>query len=205
MKTHEISKCAVVLALLLTSCMVLLAQKPDCGEINAMAKMARAISSKDLADNKLKAGNSYRAQVIFAIKQLELYPQRHDAAVLLLDLIPKDDEQHHILMTLGDHLCGTESYHEMKLFDSLGDRLPREMARAVLLAPDMIPEYIAYSVTSVKDPHSDYAIQMQKVCRAKHPEFLKAVAMLPREKKDQFLKYVFDPDACNALTLPDAR
>jgi len=167
--------------------------------------MARAISSKDLADSRLNAGDSYRAQVIFAMKQFELYPQKHDTAVLLLNLIPKDEAQHHILMTLGDHLCGTESYHEMKLFDSLGDRVPREMARAVLLAPDKISEYVAYSVISVQDPHSDYAIQMQKVCRAKHPEFLKAVETLPREKKDQFLKYVFDPDACNALTLPDAR
>jgi hypothetical protein len=73
------------------------------------------------------------------------------------------------------------------------------------LVPDKIPEYVAYSLTSVQDPHSDYAIQMQKVCRAKHAEFIQAVAKLPREKKDQFMKYIFDPDACNALTLPQSR
>ena len=203
-KTQKIVLCAAVVAFLGSPCMELSAQKPACGEVNAMARMARAISSKDLADNKLIAGYSYRAQVIFAIKQLELYPQKRDAALQLLNLIPKDDQQQHLLMTLGDHLCGTESYHDMKLFDQIWDRLPHEWSRAVLLVPDKIPEYVAYSLTSVQDPHSDYAVQMQKVCHAKHPEFVEAVTKLPREKRDRFLKYVFDLDGCNALTLPEA-
>jgi hypothetical protein len=184
---------------------VLLAQKSACVEVNAMARMARAISSKELAENKSSAGDSYRAQFVFAIKQFELYPQKQDAALLLLNLIPKDDQQQHLLMTLGDHLCGTESYHDMKLFDQVRERLPHELARAVLLAPDKLPEYVAYSLTSVQDLHSDYAIHMQKVCHARHSEFVQAVANLPREKKDQFLKYVFDPQTCDALTLPEAR
>jgi hypothetical protein len=82
-------------------------------------------------------------------------------------------------------------------------RLPRDLTRAVLLAPDRIPEYVAYSITSVQDLHSDYAMQMQKVCRAKHSQFIKAVMELPEEKRDQFLKYIFDPEGCNALTLPE--
>jgi hypothetical protein len=72
------------------------------------------------------------------------------------------------------------------------------------MAPAKIPEYVAYSVTSVQDPHSDYAVQMQKVCKARHTEFFDAVTKLPREKRDRFLKYVFDLDGCNALTLPEA-
>ena len=204
-KKQKIVLCAAVVVFLTSPRMELSAQKPACGEVNAMARMARAISSKDLANNKLIAGDSYRAQVIFAIKQLELYPQKRDAALLLLDLIPKDDQQHHLLMTLGDHLCVTEPYRDMKMFDQIWDRLPHEWSRAVLLVHDKIPEYVAYSLTSVQDPHSDYAIQMQKVCRAKHAEFIQAVAKLPREKKDQLMKYIFDPDACNALTLPQSR
>jgi hypothetical protein len=204
MKAHEIANYVVVLTFLLAPCKVLTAQKSNCGEIDAMVKMARAISSAELAAHKLKAGDSYRARVVYATRLLELYPQKQDAAVLLLNLIPKDDEQHLMVMTLGDHLCGTESYHEMKLLGQLGERLPRDLARAVLLAPDKIPEYVAYSIASVQDPHSDYAVQMQKVCRAKHSEFVDAVAKLPWQKKDRFLKYVFDPEGCNALTLPEA-
>lgn len=203
MNTQEIASCVAVLALLFIPCRALRAQKPDCGEIAAMAKMSRAISSAELAAHKLKAGDSYRAQVIYAARLAELYPQEHDAAVRLLNLIPQDNEQHLKLMALGDHLCGTESYSEMKMLGQIGERLPRDLARAVLLAPGKIAEYVAYSVTSVQDPHSDYAMQMEKVCRAKHSEFVKAVVELPAEKKDQFLRYIFDPDGCNALTLPE--
>jgi hypothetical protein len=44
---------------------------------------------------------------------------------------------------------------------------------------------------------------MQKICRARHPEFIEAVKNLPRAKRDRFLKYVFDIDGCNALSLPE--
>jgi|CZKF01.1.fsa_nt_gi hypothetical protein len=204
-KTHEIAYCLVALTFLFAPGKVLSAQKPNCGEIDAIAKMARAISPAELAAQKLKAGESYRAQVVYAAKLSELEPQRHDAAVLLLNLIPKDDEQQHLLKSLGEHHCETESYHEMKMLAQLEERIPRDLARAVLLVPGKIPEYVAYSIPSVEDPHSDYAMQMQKVCRARHPEFVEAVTKLPREKRDRFLKYVFDLDGCNALTLPEAQ
>ena len=203
-KTHEIASCVVALTILLVPCRMLPAEKPDCGEIDAIAKMARAISTAELAAHKLKAGDSYRAQLVYAVKLSELVPQRQDAAVLLLNLIPKDDEQQRILMTLGEHHCETESYHEMKFLEQLEERIPRDLTRAVLLVPARIPEYVAYSLSSVEDPHSDYAVQMQKVCKARHAEFFDAVTKLPREKRDRFLKYVFDLDGCNALTLPEA-
>ena len=203
MKTHEIANCVVALTFLFAPGKVLFAQKPNCGEVDAMAKMARAVSTAELAAHKLNAGESYRARVVFAVKQFELDPQRQDAAVLLLNLIPNNDEQQHLLMTLGDQQCGSESYHEMKLLAQLEERLPRDLARAVLLVPDKIPEYVAYSILSVQDLHSDYAVQMQKVCRARHTEFVAAVAKLPWQKRDRFLKYIFDLDGCNALTLPE--
>jgi hypothetical protein len=203
MKTYEIAHCIVSLFLLLTPCAMLPAQKTECGDVAAMARMARAISPAELAANRQKAGESYRARVIYAARLTELYPDGHDEAVLLLKLIPKDAEQNLVLMTLGDHQCGTESYREMKVLDQLQERLPRDLARAVLLAPDKMPEYVAYSIPSVEDPHSDYAMQMQKVCRVRHTEFIDAVAKLPAEKKEQFLKYIFDPEECDALTLPE--
>jgi hypothetical protein len=203
MKTHEIARRVVVLALLAALCKVVPAQKPDCGEVDAMAKMSRAISSKELTAEKSKAGDSYRAQVIYAVKLAELYPEDRNTAVRLLNLIPRNDEEYLTLTTLGDQLCGTESYSEMKTLGQIMGRLPRDLTRAVLLAPDRIPEYVAYSITSVQDLHSDYAMQMQKVCRAKHSQFIKAVMELPEEKRDQFLKYIFDPEGCNALTLPE--
>jgi hypothetical protein len=203
-KTHEIACCVVALMFLLAPSKVWSAQKPNCGEIDAIAKMARAISTAELAAHKLKAGESYRAQLVYAAKLIELAPQRQDAAVMLLGLIPKDEQQQHVVMTLGEHHCETESYHEMKMLSQLEERLPRDLTRAVLMVPAKIPEYVAYSIISVQDPHSDYALQMQKVCKANHAEFFDAVKKLPREQRDRFLKYVFDLDGCNALTLPEA-
>jgi hypothetical protein len=201
---HEIASCVAALTLLFASGKVSLAEKPNCGEIDAIAKMARAISTAELAAHKLNAGESYRAQVVYAAKLIELAPQRQDAAVLLLNLIPKDELQQHVVMTLGEHHCETESYHEMKMLAQLEERLPRDLTRAVMMVPAKIPEYVAYSIISVQDPHSDYALQMQKVCKANHAEFFDAVKKLPIEKRDRFLKYVFDFDGCNALTLPEA-
>ena len=74
-KTHEIANCVVVLALLLAPCKVLSAPKQDCGEVDAMVKMARAISTAELAANKLKAGDSYHARVVYAARLFEFYPQ----------------------------------------------------------------------------------------------------------------------------------
>lgn len=183
---------------------VLSAQKPNCGEIVAMAKMARARSSAAVAVEKQKAGDSYRAQVAFAARSFELRPEDKKAAVLLLSLIPHDDGQHTTWMTMGDSLCSAESVADMKSLGRLGERLPHDLARAVLLVPDKLLSYISYAPISVQDPHSDYAVQMQTVCRAKHPEFVKAVDGLPTDKREWFVKHVLNPDGCHALALPEA-
>jgi hypothetical protein len=192
-----------ILAFMLSPCESLQAQKSDCGEVDAMAHMARSISSKELAGYQQAAGNGYQARVVFAVKRLEFYPQDREAALQLLNLIPADDHEQHLLMTLGDHLCGAEPVREMKLLDQLGERLPRELSKAVLLVPEKLPEYVAYSIPSVQDPHSDYAVQMQKVCKARHEDFVQAIAKLPPAKMRRFLRYVFNPDGCDALALPE--
>jgi hypothetical protein len=166
--------------------------------------MARAKSSEAVTVAKQKAGDNYRAQVVFAALSFELRPTDKAAAVLLLNLIPQDDGQQTTWMTLGDSLCDSESVADMKSLGRVGDRLPRDLAKAVLLVPDRLPGYIAYAATSVHDPHSDYAVQMQTVCRAKHPEFVKAVEGLPADQRDWFVKHVFNPDGCHALALPEA-
>jgi hypothetical protein len=106
-------------------------------------------------------------------------------------------------MTLGDSLC-FEDLYDMKAVYKLRDALPLNLARAVLIVPEKLPEYVAYSLISVGDPHSDYAVQMQKVCRTRHSKFLKAVGELPPDKKAWFTKDVMNPENCHALALPKA-
>jgi hypothetical protein len=145
-----------------------------------------------------------RVQIVFAARSFELQPADKSAAVLLLNLIPQDDAQHTILMTLGDSLCDKESVAEMKSLSQIGERLSRDLAKAVLRAPDKLPRYVSYASTSVQDPHSDYAVQMQTVCGARHSGFVKAVDDLPADQRDWFLKHVFNPEGCHALALPEA-
>ena len=175
-----------------------------CDEVHAIARISRANSLAMLAKAKQDAGGSYRAGIVSATRAFELQPGDQSAAVLLLDLIPQNDEQHAILMTLGDSLCDDESVAEMTLLSRIGERLSRDFAKAVLLAPELLPKYVAYASTSVQDPHSDYAVQMQKVCRAKHPEFVKAVEGLPIDQRGWFVKHVFNPEGCHALALSEA-
>jgi hypothetical protein len=192
------------LASLSVLCRVVSTEEPNCREISAMARTAHAKSYRAVVEEKQKAGDSYRAQVVLAARSFELHPMDKKAAVLLLSLIPQDDAQHTAWMTMGDSLCDAESVDEMKSLGALGDRLPHDLARAVLLVPDKLPEYVAYAPTSVQDPHSDYAVQMQAVCRGKHSEFVKAVEGLSTDKRDWFVKHVLNPDGCHALALPEA-
>lgn len=204
MRALRLSKRLLVAVLCVACGWELHGQEQNCGEIVAVARMARAKSPAIVTAEKQKAGGSYRAQVVFAARSFELRPMDKSAAVRLLNLIPVDDAQHTTWMTLGDALCSAESAADMKSLGGLGERLPHDLAKAVLLVPDKLPGYIAYAPTSVQDPHSGYAVQMQTVCRAKHPAFVKAVGGLPADKRDWFVKHVLNPDKCHALALPEA-
>jgi len=42
-------------------------------------------------------------------------------------------------------------------------RLPQDLAKAVLLVPEKMREYVAYAYPSCADPEGDYALQMQAI------------------------------------------
>jgi hypothetical protein len=205
MMVAPVSSKGIAAALLWAACGVALAQEPNCGEVAVMARMARAKSSAALPSLQQKAGDSYRAQVVSAARSLELDSAASRAAVTLLNLIPRDADQQSIWVTLGDSLYSGETVSDMKSLGQLGERLPRGLARAVLLIPDRMQDYLAYSLVSTQDPHSDYAIQMRGVCQTRHSEFLGAVEGLPPDKRGWFTGHVFNPDGCHALALPEAK
>jgi len=204
MKTLRTFKWPFGIAVFIAFCGISFSQTPDCGEIAAIARMARTKSSTLLLTEKQKVGDSYRARVVFASRAFELRPTEQRNAILLLSIIPQNEGQHNTWMTLGDSLCSNESIADMKSLAQVGENLPHDLAKAVLLAPGKLTSYVAYAATSVQDPHSDYAIQMQAVCRVKHPEFLKAVEELPIHKRDWLVKHVLNPEGCSVLAFPEA-
>ena len=208
-KRHPSLKAKVVkwmfmMALSLSSARMLSAQQVNCDEVAAIARMARARSSTVLNAQKPKAGDTYRARLVFAARIFQLDPKSKHAAEVLLESIPKDDEQQTVLIELGDSLCDGESLTDMQSLARVGEILPQNLARAVLIVPEKLPAYVAYALTSIQDPHSDYAVQMQIVCRTRHAEFIGSVGELASDKKTLFVKRVFSPETCKALFLPEA-
>jgi hypothetical protein len=207
-------KFLLTIVLCSASCASLLAQETSCSEVDSIGRIARARSSAGLVAEKQRAGKSYRVQVIFAARQFELDQRNENAAALLLGLIPQNDAQQLVWMTLGESLCDAEPVQDIMLLGRLRDRLAHDLASAVILVPKKMQAYVSYAAEAVQDPHNDYAIQMQRVCRSHHVAFASAVKQLgdgspevgtfATASSDWFRTHILDPKSCRAVALPEA-
>jgi len=207
MKALRFSKKVITAATFLAFCARASVQEPGCLEIPRMAAVARAKSVAALKSAKQKAGNSYRAELIFSARLLEIDPQNKAAANSLLSLLPKDElgpEQAVWLSLPQLEQCPSGGVPESDLTPlfRLQYRLPRDTAKAVLLAPDKMLPYVSYAQISL-NPESDYAVQMRKVCRARHKQFIEAVNELSPKDKAWFITKIFDPDGCRTIFFPE--
>jgi hypothetical protein len=200
-------KPAIVIAVAFALCGGLFAQDPGCREIPLMAAMARAKTVIALKAAKPKAGNSYRAQLIFAARMLEIDPQNKVAARSLLNLLPKEElgPEQAVWLSLDQlEQCPSSGVAEPDLTPLFGlqSRLSRDCARAVLLIPGKMFDYVTYAQLST-NPESDYAVQMRKVCRARHAQFVDAVNELSPKDKAWFVSKIFDPHGCRTIFFPE--
>lgn len=175
-----------------------------CDEITKIAEMARARSVPKLTEASKDAGDSYRARLVFGYRSFQLNRESKANAHRLLALIPTDDAQQSVVLGLGDSLCDDESIADMSTLARVNEGFARELARAVLLARNFLPSYVNYSMVAVLDPHSEYALQMRRVCRQAHTDFLRAVKQLPEGRQGEFIKHVMDPNSCRVLAVPEA-
>jgi hypothetical protein len=83
-------------------------------------------------------------------------------------------------------------------------RLPHSLAKAVALYPEKMYDFVSYAYDSIQDPHSDYAVQMQTVCRHHHERFMTAVNQMPEKDRNWFAAKIFDTARCRAIALPEA-
>jgi len=168
-----------------------------------MSAMVRATSTKALSEARARAGDGYRSNFVFAYRSFQLKRNAVNAERLLA-LIPKDDAQQAIVMTLGDSLCNEEPITDMEVLSRVAEGFARELASAVLLARSYLRIYVAYGMQATLDPHSDYAIQMQRVCRLAHRDFLHAIEQLPKDERQQLSLHVLNPNTCRAIALPES-
>jgi hypothetical protein len=168
-----------------------------------MAKVARAKSLEEISQVGILAGGSYRALIVTAFRTFYLKPTAQNAE-RLLSAIPTDEAQGTEIMTLGDSLCDHEAFADMLVLGQVTEKLPSELARAVLAAPRFMPAYVKYALIAVLDPHNDYAVQMRRVCQKKHDSFAVAIAGLSTPEQQRFNKYVMSVANCEVLSVPEA-
>jgi len=180
------------------------AQEQNCKEIGAAAQMARAKTTRAVNDARKQAGESYLARLVFAYRFFHLHPKSKAAAESLLSLIPADNTQQKIVLTLGDSLCDEESVADIKVLARVNEGLAQGLAAAVLLSPRFLSSYVSYSTTATEDPHSDYAVHMKKVCREAHGAFTDAVKQLSQDQQTLFAKHVLNPSSCAVLAVPES-
>jgi hypothetical protein len=180
------------------------AQSQNCNQVNTLKKIAQTTSVVKLTELEQRAAQNYQLQVAFAARRLELDPKGRAAAASFLILIPKNVDQHGAWITFGDSMCDGESFQDMDLLDRFGSRLEHDLATAVLLVPEKMPDYVMFGFEALTNPHSNYAVEMQRVCRNQHAELMQAINALPSEDRTRLGHYILDVKTCKALRLPEA-
>lgn len=180
------------------------AKNLSCSQVMAISNMASSKSSPSLTKWQKEAGDSYIAHLVYSFRAFELNSNDRQSAWRLLSLIPPGKEEEPFWHTLNGFLCEEESMDEIKILAELEARIPHDIARAVVLVPKKMLDYVSYAYTSIQDPHSDYAVQMRSVCRAQHEAFIGAVNSLAFADREWFVKKIFDPDTCRAIAVPEA-
>jgi hypothetical protein len=208
MKNRLVFKTAVFIVTLPGLNLQLHATEPGCTEISLIAAIARAKTPSDLKLRKQNAGDGYRAQLIYAVRMFEIDPDSRTSAESLLKLLPKDrlsPEQDVCLDLVHLEACPSGGIPDSDLepLFKLQPRLPRDAARAVILVPSMMFDYISYASISVGDPHSDHAIQMKKPCEKMHAQFTAAFGKLSEKDQSWFRTKVFNPDGCRIMAFPE--
>jgi hypothetical protein len=138
---------------------------------------------------------------------MELHPTSKAAAETLIGLLPNDGDDAGEAawldpVALQECPSGGFSIHELDALFLLEDRLPKLVAKAVLLSPGKLPQVLARTQLFIT-PHSDFTVQMQPVCRRRHRAFQDAVNGFSPRDKEWFVTKIFNPESCRAIYFPE--
>ena len=183
------------------------ASEHGCAQISLRAQMASARTSAALDTLKKTATPTFRNDLAFAARELELNPASKTAADRLLDLLPNEGDPNEAawldLVSFEDCPSGGGfPNHALDSLFGLEYHLPRELAKAVLLSPERMPTYVAHTQLFLT-PDSDFTIHMQTVCRKQHTAFLKAVDEFSPKDRKWFTTIAFNPETCRTIYYPE--
>ncbi|MGP8250434.1 MAG: hypothetical protein ACLQHF_00260 [Terracidiphilus sp.] len=193
-------------ALCFASGVVSHAREPGCAQISLRAQMARAQTSAALNALHRKSASTFRNDLVYAARELELKPSSKTAADRLLDLLPNEGDPNEAawldLSGLEDCPSGGFPNHELDAIDRLQYRIPSQLVKAVLRSPEKMQTYVAHTQLFLT-PDSDFTIHMQTVCRKQHKAFLKAVDEFLPKDKSWFSTVAFNPETCHTVFYPE--
>ncbi len=144
------------------------------------------------------------ANLVFFSREMELRPDTK-AAEGLLQATPATVADETMFTNFPTwHDGATETVHDMASLGRIYNRWPRLVARAALLRPDCMTNYVRYLRLAPNDMHGDFTGNAEIVCRKKHTAFVKAFEGLSDDDRAFIKKYVFDATSCKAIFLSEA-
>ena len=144
-------------------------------------------------------------ELVFFSRWLMLSPKSTVAAHGLLQTIPVNQKEAENLMILSDPPEKiSASTSDLLALGNIHDRWPQLVARAVLLSPSDMTNYVTYLPLAAIDMHSDFTGKATRVCNKLPKEFRSAIAGLSKEDRAYVRRKVFDPDRCEAIFVGEA-
>lgn len=193
----------LALALIFVSPQGALADQSLCRGLPFLAKMASSTTMSSLTQNRLKAGGSYQAELIYALKAFELSKEKKEATRLLAD-IPNGKTELEAWLALGDSICARETVLDMQKLADIKERSSSLASEAVALYPSGMRRLILFVMLATEDPHDQGLQELESVCQRDKWRFSRAVKDLPKGEQKWFVSHLFDIGSCRARVKPEA-
>lgn len=170
-----------------------LVEMADCKSVSCLLKQR----------TKLPSGERMTDLVFFS-REMGLRPSA-EAAEGLLQAIPASIAEETMFTNFPTwHDGATETEHDLASLGRIYNRWPHLVAKAALLRPDLMTNYVRYLRLAPNDIHGDFTGNAEIVCRKKHAAFVGAFERLSESDRVFIKKYVFDPTSCKAIFLSEA-
>jgi hypothetical protein len=142
------------------------------------------------------------ARVAYYSSLLALQPESKPAACGLLRNMPRTGSDNALLAFLATSLYPGESVAEIKATGPASWNFSRNLAHALKLCPQYLPEFIQYGTIALS-PTSSYPNWAGRVCRSNPKRFLKAYRTLSAKDQRYITKYVIHPNGCKQIAFPE--
>ncbi len=140
------------------------------------------------------------ARVGYYSKLLALQPDSKPAACGLLRSIPRTEDED--IEQLNTSLYPGESYAEIVATGRAFRKFNRNLAHALKLCPQYLPQFIKYGTIALS-PTNSYPNWAARVCRSNPKRFLQAFRTLSAKDQEYIADVVIRPKDCKQIAFPE--